>query len=105
MAANMVPNMVPSPELEAKLAEDGDKPTPLTSEQRQQLLMEALQKNGNLGNLNSWPPETALKVKRLLMEFQHIFSLEPNEIGCTDAAEHVIELLPEQDEPFKERFR
>ena len=39
------------------------------------------------------------------MEFHHIFSLEPNEIGCTDATEHVIELLPEQDEPFKERFR
>ena len=39
------------------------------------------------------------------MEFHHIFSLERNEIGCTDATEHVIELLPEQDEPFKERFR
>ena len=39
------------------------------------------------------------------MEFHHIFSLERNEIGCTDATEHIIELLPEQDEPFKERFR
>ena len=26
-------------------------------------------------------------------------------MGCTDATEHIIELLPEQDEPFKERFR
>ena len=26
-------------------------------------------------------------------------------MGCTDATKHVIELLPEQDEPFKERFR
>ena len=25
-------------------------------------------------------------------------------MGVTDAAEHVIELLPSQDEPFKERF-
>ena len=33
---------------------------------------------------------------------KNIFSLEPNEIGCTDAAEHVIELL--DMEPFKERF-
>ena len=33
----------------------------------------------------------------------HIFSLEPNEIGCTDAAKHFIELL--DMEPFKERFR
>ena len=29
-------------------------------------------------------------------------TLEPNEIGCTDATEHVIELM--KDEPFKERF-
>ena len=36
------------------------------------------------------------------MEHHNIFSLERNEIGCTDAAEHVIELL--DTEPFKERF-
>ena len=36
------------------------------------------------------------------MEHHHIFSLEKNEIGCTDSAEHVIELM--DDEPFKERF-
>ena len=39
------------------------------------------------------------------MKFHHIFSLERNEIGCTDATEHVIELLPEQEKPFKERFK
>ena len=39
----------------------------------------------------------------LLLEFHHVFSLEPNEIGCTDATEHVIELW--KDEPFKERFQ
>ena len=33
------------------------------------------------------------------------FVLEKNEMGCTDATKHVIELLPEQDEPFKQRFR
>ena len=37
------------------------------------------------------------------MEHHNIFSLEPNKIGCMDAAEHVIELL--DMEPFKERFR
>ena len=37
------------------------------------------------------------------MEHHNIFSLEQNEIGCTDTAEHVIELL--DTEPFKERFR
>ena len=36
------------------------------------------------------------------MEHHNIFSLEPNEIGCMDVAEHVIELL--DTEPFKERF-
>ena len=102
VAANAVPDTVPSPELEAKLGEETDKPIPLTLEQRQELLMEALEKNGNL---DTWPPETVLKAKRLLMEFHHIFSLEPNEIGCTNVAKHVIELLPDQDEPFKERFR
>ena len=39
----------------------------------------------------------------MLMEHHNIFSLELNEIGCTDMAEHVIKLL--DTEPFKERFR
>ena len=37
------------------------------------------------------------------MEHHHIFSLDKNEIGCTDTAEHIIELM--DDEPFKEWFR
>ena len=37
------------------------------------------------------------------MEHHHIFSLDKNEIGYTDTAEHIIELM--DDEPFKERFR
>ena len=37
------------------------------------------------------------------MEYHDIFSLDKNEMGCTDAAKHIIELLDE--EPFKERFR
>ena len=37
------------------------------------------------------------------MEHHNIFSLELNEIGCTDMAEHVIELL--DTEPFKEWSR
>ena len=51
-------------------------------------------------------PELAQKAVALLLEFHHVFSLEPNEIRCTDATdatEHVIELM--KDEPFKERFR
>ena len=50
-----------------------------------------------------WTPELAQKFECLLMEYHDIFSLDKNEIGCMDAAEHVIELLDE--EPFKEKFR
>ena len=69
--------------------------------------MRVLTENGSIGKLDGpgWSPQTALKAKRLLMEFHHVFSLEPNEMGCTDTAEHTIELLTGEDEPFKERFR
>ena len=69
--------------------------------------MRVLTENGSIGKLDGpgWSPQTALKAKRLLMEFHHVFSLEPNEMGCTDTAEHTIKLLTGEDEPFKERFR
>ena len=105
VAANLVPDVVASPELEAKLAKDGEPEAKLTTEQHQELLMKVLEENGSLGKLDGWKKEMALKAKWLLMELHHIFSLEKNEIGCTDATKHVIELLAEQDEPFKERFR
>ena len=104
-AANLVPDAVALPELEAKLAKDGELEPPLTTEQRQELLMKVLEENGSLGKLKGWKEERALKAKWLLMKFHHIFCLEKNEMGCTNATKHVIELLPEQDEPFKERFR
>ena len=104
VAANAVPEASYSPELLQKLAqEDGDEQTPLTVEQRQELLMQTLSKDGGLDILKDWPEETALKARRLLMEFHSAFSLEPGEMGCTDTTEHVIELT--NDEPFKERFR
>ena len=56
-----------------------------------------------LDRLKDWPPKLARRAKALLLEFHHVFSLEPNEIGCTNATKHVIELM--KDEPFKERFR
>ena len=105
VAANLVPDAVASLELEAKLAQDGEPEPPLTTEQCQELLMKVLEENGSLRKLKGWKEEMALKAKWLLMEFHHIFCLEKNEMGCTDATEHIIELLPEQDEPFKERFR
>ena len=64
--------------------------------------MELLQQDGGLEQLKEWPSELALKFEQMLMEHHHIFSLDKNEIGCTDTAEHIIELM--DDEPFKEKF-
>ena len=105
VAANVVPEPIVSPELENKLNRELKDCKPLTTDEQQKLLIETLEKSESLGKLSSWPAAMATKAKRLLMEYHHIFSLEPQEIGCTDATEHVIELLPGKDEPFKERFR
>ena len=103
-AANEVPEAMPSLELAKDLDETLPKEAPkLTIEERQKLLMELLRQDGGLEQLKEWPPELALKFKQMLMEHHHIFSLDKNEIGCTDTAEHIIELM--DDEPFKERFR
>ena len=105
-AANVVPEAQCSPDLLKKLGDEGgDKPEPtkLSRQQRQELLLAALEKDGGLDRLKDWPPEPARRAKALLLEFHHVFSLELNEIGCTDATKHVIELM--KDEPFKERFR
>ena len=69
----------------------------------QDLLLAALHKDGGLDHLKEWPPDLTQKAVALLLEYHHVFSLEPNEIGCMDATEHVIELM--KDELFKERFR
>ena len=84
--------------------EPGQEPSQkMKIEDRQKLLLELLRKDGRLDKLKKWLPELALQFEHMLMEHHNIFSLERNEIGCTDAAEHVIELL--DTEPFKERFR
>ena len=103
VAANTIPDATPSPEFLKKLDEmepDQNPPKKLTMEERQKLLLKLLQKEGRLDKLKEWPPELALKFEQMLMEHHNIFSLEPNEIGCKDAAEHIIELL--DTEPFKE---
>ena len=105
-AANAVPEAQCLPDLRKKLGDEGeDKPDPtkLSMQQRQELLLAALEKDGGLDRLKDWLPELAKQSKAMLLEFHHVFSLEPNEIGCTDATKHVIKLM--KDEPFKERFR
>ena len=47
VAANLVPDAVASPELEAKVAQDGEPEFPLTTEQCQELLMKVLEENGS----------------------------------------------------------
>ena len=104
-AANAVPEAQCSPKLPKQLDNEGeDKPesAKLSTQQRQELLLTALKKDGGLDHLKDWPPELAKKAVALLLEFHHVFSLELNEIGSTDATKHVIELM--KDEPFKERF-
>ena len=106
MAANAVPDTQCLPDLLKKLDDEyPDRPEPvkLSTQQRQDLLLAALQKDGGLDRLKEWLPDLARKAVALLLEFHHVFSLEPNEIGCMDATEHVIELM--KDELFKERFR
>ena len=105
VAANAVPDAQCLPDLLKKLDdEDPNRPEPvkLSTQQRQDLLLATLQ-DSRLDHLKEWPPDLAQKVVALLLEFHHVFSLEPNEIGCTDTMEHVIELM--KDEPFKERFQ
>ena len=102
MASNAVWNAEPYPDLK-KLESDTPTKPHLSVKERHKLLVAALEKDGGLEQLKSWPPKLAARVTRLLLEYQDIFSLEPHEIGCTDVTEHDIELL--DHEPFKERFR
>ena len=79
-----------------------EKTPKLTIPEWQKLLMEILEKDGGLDMLKDWPEKEAMDARRMLMEFHHVFSLDKNEMGCTDATEHFIKLT--KSEPFKERF-
>ena len=105
LATNIILEGKPTLELTKKLDEQDPESAPkkLSIEERQKLLMELLRQEGGLDQLADWTPELAQKFEHLLMEYHDIFSLDKNEIGCMDAAEHVIELLDE--ETFKEKFR
>ena len=105
LVANVIPEGKPTPELIKKLDEqDPDSvPQKLSIEEWQQLLMQLLRQEGGLDELAQWTPELAWKFEHMLMEYHDIFLLDKNEIGCTDGAQHIIELLDE--EPFKEKFQ
>ena len=88
-----------------ELGLEGDKPKgpKLTIPEQQACLMEILEENGDLTMLEDWLEEDAKRARRLLMEYHSIFSLDKNEMGCTDATKHIIKLT--KSEPFKECFR
>ena len=71
----------------------------LTVKQWQEKLFEEL----DLSGLESWPPDLAAAAQSLLAEYHDVFSLEPNELGCTNSTTHVIKVT--SDTPFKEWFR
>ena len=104
VTVNLVPKAEASPELmkELDLEENKPKEPKLTIPEQQAHLMEILEKNGDLTILEDWPEEDAKRAWWLLIEYHSIFSLDKNEMGCTDATEHVIKLT--KSEPFKERF-
>ena len=105
LAANVIPEGKLTPELIKKLDEQDPESVPpkLSIEEKQQLLMQLLRQEGGLDELAQWMPELVQRFEQMLMEYHDIFSLDKNEIGCTDVAEHIIELLDE--ELFKEKFR
>ena len=76
-AANAVPEAQCLPDLLKKRGDEGEdkpEPTKLSMQQRQELLLTALEKDGGLDHLKDWPPELAKWAKALLLEFHHVFS-------------------------------
>ena len=108
VAANLVPKAKVMLEFMNKLSEDDadtdekEKSPKFTIPEQQQLLIEILEWDAGLDMLKDWSEKEALDACRLLMEFHLVFSLDKNEMGCTDTTEHVIKLM--NSEPFKERF-
>ena len=104
VTVNIVPKAEALPELLRQLGmEDRAKEPKMTIPERQAELIKILEKGGGLDMLKDWPGDDARRARRLLMGYHDVFSLGGNEVGCTDATEHVIKLT--KSEPFKERFR
>ena len=104
VAVNIVPKAEALPKLLRQLGmEDRAREPKMTIPERQVELIKILEKGGGLDMLKDWPEDDARRARRLLMEYHDVFFLDKNEMGCTDATEHVIKLT--KSEPFKERFR
>ena len=68
LAANVIPEGKPTPELMKKLDEQDPESTPqrLSIEERQQLLMQLFQREGRLDELAQWTLELTWKFKHFL---------------------------------------
>ena len=95
--ASLVPSTELSPEMEAALGAEA-KPKPMSVMVRQEKLLEKL----NLDRLAHWFPRNAAAARELVLAYHDIFTLESNELGCTNT-KHEIHI--DNSEPFKERFR
>ena len=100
IARMVTANMIPPVDLRSSPVKTSDSGR-MSEEERQQTLFEKL----DLSGLETWDAKAAKQVRSLLAEYHDLFSLEKNEIGCTKAAEHIIELKDPDTAPFKERFR
>ena len=100
IARMVTANMIPPVDFSSSPVKTSDSGH-MSEEERQQMLFEKL----DLSGLGTWDAKAAKQARSLLVEYHDLFSLEKNEIGCTKAAEHVIELKDPNATPFKERFR
>ena len=100
IARMVTANMIPPADLSSspvKTSESGQ----MSEEERQRTLFEKL----DLSGLESLDAKAAKQATSLLPEYHDLFSLEKNEIRCTKAAEHIIELKDPDATPFKEWLR
>ena len=87
-----------SSEMEVVLRAE-DKCQPLSVAEQQQKLLEKL----DLDGLSSWTPQNTAAASDLMLSFHDVFALDGNELWCTSAVEHEIQIT--NTEPFKEQFR
>ena len=98
MSASPVPPTELLPEMEAVLDMES-RPEPMSVVARQEKLLEKL----NLDGLTHWCPGNVAVVRKLVLAYHDVFTLESNELGCTSAIEH--EIYIKNSEPFKEQFQ
>ena len=100
IARMVTANMIPSVDLSSSPVTTSDLGR-MSEEERQRTLFEKL----DLSGLETSDTKAAKQARSLLVEYHDLFSLEKNEIRCTKAVEHIIELKDSDATLFKEQFR